>query len=1339
MRIMGKILSRNQHVVFWLLFLFLYAAGIAYAVPPSTKYNPGETLDPNCAPGDTNCSVSLATIWGNITGTLSDQTDLANALAGKQDSITLGTTAQYLRGDLSLATFPTALSDFTNDENFITDNIYNADGSLTGDRTVDLDGHSLYIHGGSDTSLTLDPENGTSNLVASDSNYLSNGELSGLFLTANTSNGGGSSFALLAQADFGTHAGIGGDAISGILELTGGNGVDQITYLDVENDGVKISNLAGNGSGCVGVDNDGLLSWTDCSGGGVSSNIYTADGSLTGDRTVSLADNVLNFQSNIYDNNNDSGVVFSIDPSDNTYTDLYDFTDDSSGQGPYAGLVLGPDGKYYGTTSYGGGNGDGVIYSINPADSYAYADQFDFTVASGYSPSSTLILGTDDKLYGVTSDGGAHYGGTIFSFDPSSGIYSRLYSFDSPSGSNPNYSTLVYGNDGKFYGTTQTGGAHGYGAIFSFDPSDNTYTDLYDLSYSTGASVYGSLILGSDGKFYDTTQTGGANGYGAIFSFDPSDNTYTDLYDLNYSITGGYPYAGLVLGNDGKFYGTTYAGGPGSSGVIFSFDPLTTTYTVLHNFESDTGADPYAPLTLGSDGKFYGTTYVGGANSYGAIFSYDPNADIYIDIYDFNYDRGANPYTAPLLQGDDGKIYGTTPNGGGVDEGPNNYLSVYPSNDEVSINTSGAGLDVNGPFVSIYSNEGTSFYGDGEVDFNNAGSIVASNGGYVGFGYDTDGFYNALDASNTKVYIQGSNQGGEEIINGDFSSFDDNWDLGYGWEVSGDQAVFTPYDGTIQQDLYEVPNGGQGLGYQVGDTLTVDGGDENAVITVDDVDDNGAITDWEVTTPGTGYELYSTYNLTGGSGDSAELSSGDGGDAYTHLTQSAPDDIENNVKYTVSLDVGGDTGSVEVCLNDGDCDEFDAGQGSVSFDGYWNEDEDTDILAIYPSDDFNGTIDNVSVIRKTQNALTVSGNTVLEDLSGNGSSGCAGVDNNGLLSWSACGIYAANGSLASTRTLSLAGHALNFNNLSIGSGATALNDLYTFDSDHGGYPIGTMILGGDGKFYGVASLGANSDGVIFSYDPDTDTYADLYDFNGFEGSDPESELVRIHNKFYGVARQGGGYNRGVIFSYDPSTDTYMDIYDFRSSGGDAKYPTSLMLAANGTLYGTTDGGGANGDGAIFSYNPTTSDYTKLYDFDSDFGSEPGTTLIQDLDGILYGVANSGGAYGDGVIFSYNPATYTYTDLYDFDGTNGSYADSALVFYDGVLYGSTDGGGDNDYGVIFSYDPDSEIFTKLHDFDGTNGSYPYKNNMLLGSNGLFYGMASGGGANDAGVIYSFDPD
>ena len=177
------------------------------------------------------------------------------------------------------------------------------------------------------------------------------------------------------------------------------------------------------------------------------------------------------------------------------------------------------------------------------------------------------------------------------------------------------------------------GGSNGLGVIFSFDPSSSTYTKLKDFDGNNGANPYGSLLQASDGKLYGMTHEGGANG--VIFSFDPSSSTFTKLKDFD-STNGANPYGSLMQASDGKLYGMTPGGGSNNAGVIFSFDPSSSTYTKLKDFDGTNGSSPVGSLMQASDHKLYGMTSGGGSNNTGVIFSFDPSSSTYTKLKDFD-------------------------------------------------------------------------------------------------------------------------------------------------------------------------------------------------------------------------------------------------------------------------------------------------------------------------------------------------------------------------------------------------------------------------------------------------------------------------------------------------------------------------------------------------------------------------------------------------------------------------------------------------------------------------------------------------------------------------------
>ena len=201
-----------------------------------------------------------------------------------------------------------------------------------------------------------------------------------------------------------------------------------------------------------------------------------------------------------------------------------------------------------------------------------------------------------------------------------------------------------------FYGTTENNGSgSSVGTVFRVTPA-GVLTTLVNFNGANGQYPWAGLVLGSDRNFYGTTQTGGNSGVGTVFKMTPA-GVLTTLVNFT-GANGSGPYAGLVLGSDGNFYGTTSYGGPNDLGTVFQMTPAGV-LTTLVNFTGANGHGPYAGLVQGSDGNFYGTTVGGGANDLGTVFKMTP-AGVLTTLVSFNGSSGAplgaQP-TAGLVQG----------------------------------------------------------------------------------------------------------------------------------------------------------------------------------------------------------------------------------------------------------------------------------------------------------------------------------------------------------------------------------------------------------------------------------------------------------------------------------------------------------------------------------------------------------------------------------------------------------------------------------------------------------------------------------------------------------------
>jgi uncharacterized repeat protein (TIGR03803 family) len=261
------------------------------------------------------------------------------------------------------------------------------------------------------------------------------------------------------------------------------------------------------------------------------------------------------------------GTVFKITPS-GTLTTLHSF-DFSDGADPYTALVRSADGNFYGVTGYGGNedcfDGCGTVFTMTPKGLFTTLHSFQNT--DGAYPVGALIQGTDGNFYGTTTYGGSNtscdFGegcGTVYKITPS-GNLTTLYNFDVSGGNKP-LAGLVQARDGNFYGTTQGGGANGYGTVFKITPS-GTLTTLHSFDGTDGSSPNGPLVQGADGKFYGTTGGGGANKQGSVFKMTAT-GTLTTLYSFcsrDNCSDGTAVLAGLFQGTNGRFYGTTQEGG----------------------------------------------------------------------------------------------------------------------------------------------------------------------------------------------------------------------------------------------------------------------------------------------------------------------------------------------------------------------------------------------------------------------------------------------------------------------------------------------------------------------------------------------------------------------------------------------------------------------------------------------------------------------------------------------------------------------------------------------------------------------------------------------------------
>ncbi len=430
------------------------------------------------------------------------------------------------------------------------------------------------------------------------------------------------------------------------------------------------------------------------------------------------------------------GTVFKMFPS-GAFTQIGSFSHLGGINTPLAGVVVGPGGALWGTASAGtcfgfctAPRGGLFAAGLDGPASERYADHtFNYrsplTVASDGKVYGTLegvrifrivtdlpfptdreivfespeswgsgeggIVETADHMfYGSSASGGPGGNGTIFKYDPATGVGTLVHVFG-VGGYHPQ-GGMVLASDGNIYGTTLDGGAFGNGTLFKWSAADGH--SALDSGPEHGGKLTGDLIEASSGDLIGTTTnapfratTTGAIEVTAACGEPPSgplleqpDGFYATrvaaLGLVRYPLTldgcpeilhtfsgpdGFYPYGGMIKASDGFFYGTTQAGGTSGNGTIFRL-AADGTHTVIHHFSGANGDRPLGTLVQASDGHLYGTTIFGGAFGRGSIFRITLGG-VFTSMHSFTDAEGIAPF-AGLVVGPGQALYGTAVAGG---------------------------------------------------------------------------------------------------------------------------------------------------------------------------------------------------------------------------------------------------------------------------------------------------------------------------------------------------------------------------------------------------------------------------------------------------------------------------------------------------------------------------------------------------------------------------------------------------------------------------------------------------------------------------------------------------
>ena len=276
-----------------------------------------------------------------------------------------------------------------------------------------------------------------------------------------------------------------------------------------------------------------------------------------------------------------------------------------------------------------------------------------------------------------------------------------------------------------------------------------------------------------------------------------------------------------------------------------------------------------------------------------------------------------------------------------------------------------------------------------------------------------------------------------------------------------------------------------------------------------------------------------------------------------------------------------------------------------------------------------------------------------------------------------------------------------------------------------------LVLGKDGNFYGTALGGDYNRGVIFKLTPAAvESVVHSFHPSTGDGGEPSGLILGSDGNFYGTAIAGGTNNAGTVFKMTPD-GTESVLYSFKGFPSDSAWPSGVSQASDGNFYGTSDFGGPNNKGTVFKVSPSGIE-TVLYSFGSVANDPAGgfSTLVEGDDGNFYGVSGSGGTSNLGAVFQITPEGIL-TLVHSFTGGsndgNVGLGSGLLKGSDGNFYGIASGHGPNGGGIVYKLTP-AGVETIVHAFGPSTsgvGSFP-EGTLSEDPNGNLYGGTQGGG-------------
>ena len=850
-----------------------------------------------------------------------------------------------------------------------------------------------------------------------------------------------------------------------------------------------------------------------------------------------------------------------------------------------------------------------------------------------------------------------------------------------------------------------------------------TDTVLYSFDFSgtpDGNRPEASLVMDGAGNLYGTTYFGGAHdvefeGDGTVFKVSP-DGTENVLYSFAGGVADGSdPVGGLIMDSSGNLYGTATGGGANGVGAVFKLS-AGGTETLLHAFAGGTsdGANPASGLIMDGAGELYGTTSGGGAHGDGTVFEIGAGGQETVLHAFAGGTDGADP-VAGLIMDSAGNLYGTTEQGG--PSGNGTVFKISASGAESILYAFGAGIDGRYPRSVLVRDSAGNLYG------------TTRDGGTFGYGTVfklSPAGVESIVYSFTGGTADGANPMAGLVMDGAGNLYGTTEQAGaYGYGT-----VFKVSSAGTESDVHAFGKGTDGQNPDA--ALIMDSaGNLYGTTALGGTDGSGTVFEVSAATAaaagstaggGTTFVVGGTVSgLTSGQGvtlmnDGTDLQtvSADGG--FDFPTRLAPGSA-----YDVTIVQ--ETPGVSCSLSHG--------RGTV---GTSNVTSITVSCAppLYP---VGGTVsglspgESVTLVNNGGDALTLGANGSFSFSQSMAAGSAYDVAVQSHTAGITCPIVNGSGTVESPGVSDISVYC---------SPAAIILHSFAGATTDGADPAGRLTLDGAGNLYGTTpGGGAHGDGTVFEISA-SGTESVLYSFAGgtADGANPSGSLAMDSaGNLYGVTENGGAYGDGAVFELSVGgTETLLHSFD--PAAADGAYPAAgLLMDSAGNLYGTTQDGGAYGDGTVFEVSAGGTE-SVLHSFATPTdGMYPAAGLIMDGAGNLYGTTSGGGAHGDGTVFEVS-AGGTESILYSFAGgaTDGQAPFGALLRDSaGNLYGTTQQGGADGVGTVFELSA-SGTESLLHSFGaGLDGAYPH-GVLVTDSAGNLYGTTAQGGIHGNGAVF-----